>query len=149
MTNNNNDNNILNNTSDTTLDNNKKIEEAILALQQAPSDELLAHTLTVIRHRMQEHAHLVVAVDTNPATNAFSLQTLSTSDGKKWFYAFTSYDEQFKGSNAIMSGFTSPIDKLFSLTLETDEVEGLILNPWNRTIMLSKELIRIILGVSQ
>ena len=36
------------------LSGNEKIEEAIAALQEEPSQELLAHTLTVIRRRMQE-----------------------------------------------------------------------------------------------
>lgn len=30
--------------------------------------------------------------------------------------------------------------------LEADGINGIILNPWNRTIMLDKQLIRIILG---
>ena len=31
------------------------------------------------------------------------------------------------------------------MTLRTDAVEGLIINPWNKTIMLNKNLIRIII----
>ena len=33
---------------------NEKIEEAVLALQSEPSQEMLAHTLTVIRRRIRE-----------------------------------------------------------------------------------------------
>ena len=33
------------------LQGNETIEEAILALQQKPTEEILAHTLTVIRRR--------------------------------------------------------------------------------------------------
>ena len=36
------------------LQGNEKIEEAILALQQEPTEELLAHALTVVRRRMRE-----------------------------------------------------------------------------------------------
>ena len=36
--------------------------------------------------------------------------------------------------------------QLFATALQADDVEGIILNPWNRTLMLEKELIRIILG---
>ena len=36
------------------LRGNEQIEEAIAALQQEPSQEMLAHTLTVIRRRMNE-----------------------------------------------------------------------------------------------
>ena len=36
------------------LQGNEKIEQAIRELQQAPSGEELAHTLTVVRRRMKE-----------------------------------------------------------------------------------------------
>ena len=42
------------------LSGNEKIEEAIAALQEEPSQELLAHTLTVIRRRMQEDGQFSV-----------------------------------------------------------------------------------------
>ena len=38
------------------LQGNEKIEEAILALQQEPTEELLAHALTVVRRRMRERS---------------------------------------------------------------------------------------------
>ena len=43
-----------NDTKDEGLKGNEKIEEAISALQQEVSQELLAHTLKVIRRRMKE-----------------------------------------------------------------------------------------------
>lgn len=45
-----NDNHI---TKDEGLQGNEKIEEAIAALQKELTDEMLAHTLTVIRRRMK------------------------------------------------------------------------------------------------
>lgn len=45
------------------LQGNERIEEAILALQQEPTEELLAHTLTVLRKRMQEKGQFIVAVE--------------------------------------------------------------------------------------
>ena len=41
-------------TKDEGLQGNEKIEEAIAALQQELTDEMLAHALTVIRRRMRE-----------------------------------------------------------------------------------------------
>lgn len=130
------------------LAGNEKIEEAIALVQQEPSDESLAHALTVIRRQMKAGAHLIVAVDSIPGETQISLRTVTTGDGKRMFAAFTSFDEQLKGSNPVMSAFTAPIDKLFEMTLSTGMVEGLILNPWNRTLILNKALIRIINGVN-
>ena len=45
-----------------------------------------------------------------------------------------------------MSTFLTDMEQLFRMTLTADGIEGVILNPWNRTLMLEKELIRIILG---
>ena len=38
------------------------------------------------------------------------------------------------------------MEQAFRTVLMAEEVNGIIVNPWNRTIMLDKNLIRIILG---
>ena len=45
-----------------------------------------------------------------------------------------------------MSTVLTDIEQLFRMTLTADGIEGVILNPWNRTLMLDKQLLRIILG---
>ncbi len=60
--------------------------------------------------------------------------------------SITSFDEELKGSDKIMSTFTAEIDKIFLTALQEPSIEGVIINPWNRTIMLNKSLINIILG---
>lgn len=62
---------------------------------------------------------------------------------------FTSFEEELKGGGSVKSTFMTDIHKLFQSALQVDEIEGVIINPWNRTIMLSKVLIKIILGVEQ
>ena len=131
---------------DKTLQGNEKIESAIAALQKEPTEEILAHTLTVIRRRMKEQAQLIIAVEPPKGDGKISLQAIQTGDGKQWWAAFTSFDEELKGSNQIMSTFTADMDKLFQSALQEPSIEGVIINPWNRTIMLNKALINIILG---
>ena len=77
-----------NDTKDEGLKENEKIEEAISALQQEPSQELLAHTLTVIRRRMKEEGQLILAVEPSVAEQ-LKIQAVKTADGKKWWSAFT------------------------------------------------------------
>ena len=48
-----------------------------------------------------------------------------------------------------MSTFMGNMRQMFDAVLKTDGVDGIIVNPWNRTIMLDKTLIRIILGEPQ
>lgn len=133
-------------TQDEGLIGNAKIEEAVLALQNEPSQEMLAHTLTVIRRRMKEGGQLVVAVEPSLESTQMKLQTVKTADGVSWWAAFTSFDEELKGAGSVMSTFLSDIGKLFETALEVPEINGIILNPWNRTIMLDKELIKIIMS---
>ena len=45
-----------------------------------------------------------------------------------------------------MSTFLVDISKLLSMAQHAGDIEGIILNPWNRTLMLDQSLIRIILG---
>ena len=125
---------------------NEKIEEAIAALQEEPSQELLAHTLTVIRRRMQEDGQLILAVEPPAGEAQLRIQAVQTSDGKQWRSAFTGYEEGQNGRGSVMSTFLTEIRKLFESALSVNEIQGIILNPWNRTLMLDKTLLRIILG---
>ena len=131
---------------DNELQGNEKIEEAIAALQQEPTQEMLAHTLTVIRRRMQEKGQFVIAVEPPTGDNQLKLQAITTDDGKVWWMAFTSFDEELKGSNSVMSTFMTDIGKVLETALSEEEISGVIINPWNRTLMLDKTLIRIVLG---
>ena len=131
---------------DNNLQENTKIEEAIEQLQKVPSQEMLTHTLTVLRRRMKEDGELIPSVDQDAGTGSLQMRLLKTKDGRSWFLAFTSFEEQMKDSNPVMPAFTAKISQLFQMVLEEEKIDGLILNPWNRTIMLDKNLIRIIIG---
>ena len=133
-----------NTTRDEGLIGNEKIEEAIAALQQEPGEELLAHALTVVRRRMREKGQVILAVDMPQEQNAtpatpMQIQAVKTADGKAWWVAFTSFDQ-------VKSTFLADLEQIFRTALTVPEIEGVILNPWNRTMMLEKSLIRIILG---
>ena len=128
------------------LKDNEQMEQAILSLQQNPTQEMLAHALTVVRRRMQAHGQLIVAVEPLVGNQQMRLQAIQTDDGKKWWAAFTSFDEELKGGGSVMSTFLTDMEKLFVSALSAAEIEGVIINPWNRTLMLDKNLIRIIRG---
>lgn len=128
------------------LDGNERIEDAIAGLQKEPSEEMLAHTLTVIRRRMKENGQLIVSIDPMKDGNTMQLRVMQTEDGRRWWNAFTSFDEELKGGNQVMSTFMADIGKIFDMALQSDGINGVIINPWNRTIMLDKELIKIIKG---
>ena len=134
------------NKTDKGLLGNEKIEEAVAALQQETTQEMLAHTLTVIRRRMREAGQLIVAVEPSVGDNNLNIQSVKTDDGKCWWMAFRSFDEELKGSGSVMSTFMEDIEKMFESAVNAEGIEGIIINPWNRTIMLDKELIRIVLG---
>ena len=136
----------MNNNTDKGLQGNEKIEEAIAGLQKATTQDMLAHALTVIRRRMKEGGQLIIAVEPPKGDDQIRLEAIKTDDGRNWWAAFTSFEEELKGGGSVKSTFLTDIDKLFETALRTDGIEGVILNPWNRTIMLDKLLIKIILG---
>ncbi len=135
-----------NNKIDEGLQGNEKIETAIAALQQEPSEEMLAHTLTVIRRRMKEGGQFIIAVEPPKGDDQMQVQAIQTPDGNRWWAAFSSFEEELKGSGSVMSTFLTGMEQAFRTVLMAEEVNGIIVNPWNRTIMLDKNLIRIILG---
>lgn len=132
--------------SDEGLYGNEKIEEAIAALQQEPTQELLAHALTVVRRRMRENGQMIIAVEPGMSGEQMKLQAVQTADGNSWWAVFTSFEEELKGSGSVMSTFMTDIQKVLEAALSEGQISGVIINPWNRTLMLDKTLIRIILG---
>ena len=135
-----------NNNVDEGLAGNERLEEAIAALQMEPSEEMLAHVLTVVRQRMREGGQFIVAVDPKAGDAGLSIQAVKTDDGKMWWSVFTSFDEELKGSGSVMSTFMSGIGQILKTAGEVEGISGIIINPWNRTLMLDKNLINIILG---
>ena len=75
-----------------------------------------------------------------------NLKVIKTEDGQMWWIAYTSFDEELKGADNIKSTFLTDIDKLLNSALQVDEISGIIINPWNKTLMIDKELIKIIIG---
>lgn len=125
---------------------NELIEEAVRELQNEATEEMLAHTLTVIRKRMKQKGQLIIAVDPSFGSQQLNISVIKTADGHSWWTAFTSFDEEIKGGNGVKSTFLTDIEQLFHSAVNADGINGIILNPWNRTIMLDKTLINIILG---
>ncbi len=128
------------------LQGNERIEAAIAGLQQEVSQEHLAHTLTVIRQRMREGGQLIIAVEPPKGDGHLRIQAVQTEDGQSWWTVFSSFEEELKGSDGVKSTFLTDMRQLFVQAVQTEGIQGIILNPWNRTLMLDKELIRVILG---
>lgn len=130
---------------DKSLIGNEKIEEGIEALKNDFSDENLASVMTVIRKRILEDGQFVVSVDVSLSDTNLSLKTV-TFNGRKWFVAFTSFEEEMKGKNDVMSGFLADIGKLFDMALNSSEVEGVLLNPFGNMMTINKQIISVIKG---
>lgn len=130
---------------DKTLIGNKLIEDAIKKMYTTLTDENLAAVLTVIRKRMKDGGHFVVAVKAGEESR-FELRPVTTPDGNRWFAAFTSFDEELKKTDGVVSGFTAEISKLFETALASDEIQGIILNPWDKALKMDKTTIKLITG---
>lgn len=128
------------------LQENEKLENAIKALQQNPTQEMLAHVLTVVRRRMRDKGQFIVAVDAPKEDGQMRLRAIKTDDGRIWWSAFSSFEEEMRGSDSVMSTFLADIEQLLRMAVREESINGIILNPWNATLMLDKRLIQIILG---
>ena len=130
---------------DVSLIGNDKIEEAIVNIQKEPTEENLVRALSIVRHRMNDKGQLIIAVEPPLPDGKLNLKVIKTEDGQMWWTAYTSFDEELKGADQVKSTFLSEIGRMFEAALTVPEIAGIIINPWNRTIMLDKHLIRIIM----
>ncbi len=149
------------------LTGNTTIEEAIEHYYTDSSKENLIAVLESIRIRMHEDGHFIIPVippeqqmaemidmehvkagDVVTAQEElhFRLHHLQTNDGKVWLAAFTSRDEYEKGEQvSVISNF---IDTTLKGLKDMSEA-GIIINPWGRSFLLTKELVNLILDADR
>lgn len=130
---------------DKNLRGNDTIENSLIQFKKSMTDENLTHTLSLLRKRMKENGHFVVAVRV-AANGNMELRTVKTPDGKEWFAVFTSFEEQNQGGDNIKSTFTAEMTQVFQISLQTPNVEGILLNPWNLSLKMDKSIISLIMG---
>lgn len=124
---------------------NEKIEQYMDRIRQEPSDEVLAALLTSIRRRMKENGQFVVGVE--PAfNNGLQVKMLQSTDGRKWIPVYTSFEEEMKGGNQVMSTFLADIGQLLNMALKDTTVHGILINPFSQRFVLNQELIRVVVG---
>lgn len=97
----------------------------------------------MIRHRVQEGGQFIVAVEPSLTQTQMNVRVVKTSDGAAWWTVFTGFEEELKGADSVKSTFLTDMGKLFQAALTVPGIQGVILNPWNRTLMLDKHLIEI------
>lgn len=121
---------------------NQIIEDAIKAFTQNRTEEQLADTLSVFRQNLDKE--LIVSV--TQEGEGLTLKSVRTSNGKQWFTVFTSLDEQLKGKGQVQSMFSASLEKIFKVTLESDNIDGVIINPYGGFISLERPILQVVLG---
>ena len=148
------------------LTGNILIEEAIARYYNASTQQNLLGVLDAILQRDYAGGHFLIPVIppqalfnmvdidhvrvgdtvTNQEDMHFKLHHIQPADGKTWLAAFTSEEEYKKGEAAsIISHF---IGTVLEGCAEMQE-EGIIINPWGESFLLTKDLIKLILKASK
>lgn len=156
---------------DNSLDGNNTIDTAIARFNDDKTKENLIAVLEAIRARIHEDGDLIIPVTlpqefqsfdvdkiqigetfsfeddgTGDGYLHFKMQHLDTADGKTLLAAFTSYEELDKGdaTSTIIESIKSMLKSCRNMS-----EEGIIINPWGNSFMLSKELINLILDADK
>ena len=144
------------------LSGNVIIDEAIDRYYQASNKENLIGVMGAIFQRMQADGHFLIPIIppqamfdmididhvkvgdtvTSEEEMHIKLHHIQTNDGKLWLVAFTSHEEYEKGEAvSVISNFISSVLMGCSEMSE----EGIIINPWGQSFLLTKDLINMIL----
>ena len=147
---------------DDSLTGNVLIEDAIARYYEDSTRQNLIGVLDAILQRSRAGGHFLIPVippqamfdmidiehvkigDTVTSQEElhFKLHHIQTNDGKMWLAVFTSDEEHRKGEAA------SVIDHFIGSMLEgcaDMSDEGIIINPWGRSFLLTKDLIELII----
>ncbi len=151
---------------DDILTGNVLIEEAIARYYEASTQQNLIGVLDAILQRNRAGGHFLIPVIppqamfdmididhvkvgdtvTSQEEMHFKLHHIQTKDGKLWLVAFTSDEEYRKGEAAsVINNF---IGSMLEGCAEMSE-EGIIINPWGQSFLLTKDLIKLIIQVDK
>ena len=125
------------------LAGNEMIEAMIAQYHADSSKRTLTAVLEAIRIRMRWGGHFLFPVKKAKAVaDGYDFRTILHQE-KLWIAAFTSQEERGKGpASEVISYF---IDAFLLDCLDMEACEGIILNPFGRAFILTKEMIRLIL----
>ena len=148
------------------LSGNVIIDEAVDRYYQVSNKENLIGVMEAIFKRMQADGHFLIPIIppqamfdmididhvkigntvTSQEEMHIKLHHIQTNDGKLWLVAFTSHEEYQKGEAvSVISNFIS------SVLMGCSEMpeEGIIINPWGQSFLLTKDLIKMILKADE
>lgn len=131
---------------DSFLAGNSIIEEAIGRYYQENSRDNLCGVVSAILYRMHANGHFLIPAVTQEDGTSFELHHIQSNDGKMWPVGFTSREEYEKGQKAaVISCF---IDAFLEMCADMQE-EGIVINPWGRPFLLTRDLIDLLLQVTK
>ncbi len=131
---------------DSFLSGNSMIEEAIARYYEESNQDNLLAVVNAILYRIHANGHFLIPAVTQEDGASFELHHIQANDGKMWLAVFTSPEEYEKGQKAsVLSYF---IDAFLEFCADMQE-EGIIINPWGQSFLLTKDLIKLLLQVSK
>ena len=131
---------------DSFLTGNSIIEDAIARYYEESNQDNLLAVVNAILYRMHANGHFLIPAVTQEDGVSFDLHHIQANDGKMWLAVFTSPVEYEKGQKAsVLSYF---IDAFLEFCADMQE-EGIIINPWGQSFLLTKDLIKLLLQVSK
>ena len=131
---------------DSFLAGNIVIEEAIGKYYQENSQDNLYGVISAILYRMHANGHFLIPAVTREDGTSFELHHVQANDGKLWLVVFTSQEEYEKGQEASVISYF--IDAFLEMCKDMPE-EGIVINPWGQSFLLTKDLINMLLQVTK
>lgn len=125
----------------------EKLEAAIRQTYMDSSRDCLAKLLFALLEAGKEGGQLIVPVAAQGEDAAGEPLRVQTEDGSMWLAGFTSKEEYELGESCdtVSWGYFAYMEK----TMEAEEVQGIMLNPWGNAFLFSKELIRMVRQVRE
>ncbi len=126
-----------------------KFLQAVEQLRKEGNMEALLEVLKVINSMMSTGGQIVTPIDIpgNIGEGEVKAEDIElkhlTMDGKiKYLAAFTSMDEHKKGPEG--AALFMPLKEIVDVVSVSEDLEGIVINPWSSSFILSKDLISLL-----
>ena len=130
---------------DPALLGNERIDEAIEAYYRTEHTEQLQAALEIIQERMNEDGHLLLPVEyLDEDAEQYRMLTITLPNGLPAAVAFTG--EQEIGRGPKTPAISYDIRSALEAVRDNTALSALVLNPWGRSLVISKRLITALLS---
>ena len=128
------------------LQKNEQLKQVIMQCNKNPGKETSIMVLETLRRLMNAGGQFLIPVETPANSNQFAVCGMTLQGGQEVLAAFT--DDVEANKRKVSTLVAQPIAPFLKAAKETEQIDGVVINPWGESFFLPKKWIEVIFTIN-